>query len=160
MRRALIGVAAGAVLALAAASGVSAYWQAQQTLPGGVATSGDLEVSAMWRDGTPAWTNLYPGGTTADATIRVTSNSTGDNLRWRVKVTSTVAPAFTSHTSFQAWAGACGGTPIPVGGYGSFGPTDSVDVCIRYTLAAGAPATLQGQSINPAITVHAEQVGG
>lgn len=160
MRRALIGVAAGAVLALAAATGVSAYWQAQQTVPGEVVTSGDLEISAAWVGGTPSWAALYPGQSTADATIRVTSTSSGDNLVWKVRVTGAVPADFETYATLQSWAGACGtGTPIPEGGYGTFdADTTTVDICVRYSLATGAPSSLQGKPLDPTITVTAEQV--
>lgn len=160
VRRVAAGIAAGVILALAAATGVSAYWQAQQSIPGGVVTSGDLAISAEWVGGTPAWAALYPGQSTADATIRVTSTSTGNNLVWKVRVTETVAVAFEPYTVFQAWVGACGGpSPIPAEGYGRFtADTDSVDICVRYALSNAAPSTLQGQALNPTVIVFAEQV--
>lgn len=160
MRRVLLGIAVGAVVALAAATGVSAYWQAQQTVPGGVATSGDLAISADWVGGTPSWTALYPGESTSDAIIRVTSTSSGDNLVWKVRLTDVVAADFEPYATLHTWVGACGtGDPIPADGYGSFtSSTSTVDVCVRYTLLSTAPGTLQGQALNPTITVIAEQV--
>lgn len=160
MRRVLLGVAVGAVVALAAATGVSAFWQVQAAIPGGVTTSGDLAISADWVGGTPSWAALYPGQSTSDATIRVNADNSGENLVWKVRLTETVAAAFEPHTTFQAWAGACEtGTLIPAEGYGSFtSSTSAVDVCVRYTLSPTAPSALQGQALAPQITVTAEQV--
>ncbi len=161
MRRVVLGVAVGAVVALAAATGVSAFWQAQAVVPVDAVGSGDLSISAEWVGGSPSWTPLYPTQSTSDATIRITSTSSGDNLRWSVRVRETVATVFEPHTRFQAWAGACGsGAPISADvGYGSFtSSTSTVDICVRYTLLSTAPTTLQGLAMNPQLTVIAEQV--
>ncbi|MGM7677438.1 hypothetical protein [Microbacterium sp. A94] len=160
MRRLVIGAAAGVLVALAAATGVSAYWQAQQTIPGEVVTSGDLAISADWLGGTPVWAALYPGQSTADAMIRVTSTNSGDNLAWKVRLTGAVPASFDPYATLQAWVGACGtGAPIPADGYGEFtSSTSAVDICVRYGLSASAPNTLQGQVLDPTITVTAEQV--
>lgn len=160
MRRVLVGVAVGAVVAFTAATGVSAYWHAQQTAPGGVATSGDLAISADWVGGTPSWSAFYPGQSTSDATIRVNADSSGDNLVWKVRLSETVTPDFEPHTTFRAWIGTCGtGTLIPAEGYGTFSSnTSRVDICVRFTLSPTAPSTLQGQLLTPQITVIAEQV--
>lgn len=161
-RRLVIGVAAGVLIALAATSGVSAYWQAQQTIDTATVSSGDLSISADWVGGTPAWSALYPGQSTPDTIVRVTAAAAGDTLVWRLKVAGTTASDFTAYTTFQAWIGACDGpTPIPPEGAGSFtAETTTVDVCVRYTLNAGAPGTLQGQPLSPQLDITAEQVDG
>ena len=130
----------------------------------GVTTTGNFSVTASWLGGTPAWPSLFPGARTPDTKIRVTQAGNGTTLGWRVRVSSTVNPAFASDVTFQAWAGDCGtGVLIPAGGYPSTGhltQNTSVDVCVRYTLAALAPGTLQGKGLTPNITITGEQVGG
>lgn len=159
-RRIVIGTAAGVVLTFAAGTGVYAYWQAQQSVDLEEVSTGDLAITAEWLGGTPVWTALYPGQSTPDATIRVAASASGDTLAWKVRITETVAAAFEPHTTFQAWLGACGSpNPIAAEGAGLFtAANDRVDVCVRYTLNTGAPESLQGQSLSPFITVHADQV--
>lgn len=161
-RRLVIGVAAGALIALAATSGVSAYWQAQQTIDTATVSSGDLSISADWVGGTPAWPALYPGQSTPDTIVRVTAAAAGDTLVWRLKVAGTTAPDFTDYVTFQAWIGTCGSSaPIPTEGTGSFtAETSTIDVCVRYTLNAGAPSSLQGRPLSPQLIITAEQVDG
>ncbi|WP_353114752.1 hypothetical protein [Microbacterium sp.] len=158
MRRILIGTVAGVVLALATAVGVSAYWQAQQRLDLRTTASGDLRITAAWRDGTPAWAPLYPGSS-ASAVIRVTSQSAGTTLRWRLKASGDVAAAYRGQVSFAAWQGACGtGTPITSDGLPGLAPNAVVDLCVQFTLSATAPETLQGAALTPSVTMNAEQM--
>ncbi|MGL3151370.1 hypothetical protein ACSS7Z_13535 [Microbacterium sp. A82] len=152
MRRLVIGAAAGVLVALAAATGVSAYWQAQQELQGGLVASGDLTVSATWVGGTPNWTGLYPGQS-VERSVAVVVAPEGDNLKWTVNASSSNPnDAFT----FQAWRGACGtGAALPA--------TDSpetMSICVRYTLSSDAAAVAQGLTSTPTITITAEQVSG
>lgn len=156
MRRWAIGAAAGVLITLVAASGVSAYWQAQQTMNLSTIASGDLSVAASWKS-SPSWTAMYPGDS-REAIISVTPTIVGQTLRWRLRVTSTINPALVDHLSFQAWEGACGGTtPIPSEGNGPYGSRSSFEVCVRYTLDASTPRSLAGQNVSPVITVVAEQ---
>lgn len=152
MRRVLLGVAAGAVLVLAAATGVSAYWQAQETIPIETVSSGDLTVTASWAGGPPEWEALFPGES-VESDINVTVNGEGDTLDWIVDVESpSINPAFT----FQAWQGSCDtGTALPAAG-----SPEALSICVRYTLRSDADSSLQGKSFEPQITVTAEQVSG
>ena len=142
----------------------SCVGRVERALQAGVTTTGNFSVTASWLGGTPAWPSLFPGARTPDTKIRVTQAGNGTTLGWRVRVSSTVNPAFASDVTFQAWAGDCGtGVLIPAGGYPSTGhltQNTSVDVCVRYTLAALAPGTLQGKGLTPNITITGEQVGG
>ena len=164
MRRALIGVAAGAVLALAAASGVSAYWQAQQILPGGAVSSGDLDIQVDWAGGT-AWGAIGPGATISKrATITVLG--AGTTLSTRLTATASNAAAFNAYVTRSVRLDDCSGaqgTLLPTAGYpttGGLSPGAQVTVCVRYTLAANAPATLQGQNLAPTVTFDLAQRGG
>ena len=159
IRRGLIGAAAGAIIALAATSGVSAHWHAQQRLDLESVSTGDLLIDAAWRDGPPAWSPLLPGASTPDTVIQVSSSSAGTTLRWRLRVVGAVSAPAQQHVTFSAWRGVCGtGTPIPAGGTAAL-PVDAVvDVCIRYTLSPSAPATLQNTDLAPRVTLIAEQV--
>ncbi|MFB7252285.1 hypothetical protein [Microbacterium sp. NPDC056234] len=163
-RRALIGVAAGAVLALAAASGVSAYWQAQQTLPGGVASSGDLDIQVGWNGGN-AWGAISPGATISKrATITVLG--AGTSLSTRLTATATNAVAFDPYVTRSVRLDDCSGAQgvvLPASGYpdaGGLAPGSQVTVCVRYTLSASAPSTLQGQDLAPNITFELTQRSG
>src|SRR5690606_11874914 len=148
---------AGVVLTLAAATGVSAHWQAQQRIDLSAASSGDLDIDASWKS-TPNWTAMYPADS-REGVIVVTPTVTGQTMRWRLRVTSAVAPALADHITFRAWEGACGGgTPIALDGNGPYGMRTSFEVCIRYTLDAATPRSVSGLSASPAITVIAEQV--
>lgn len=150
MRKIMWGVAAGAVLALAAATGVAAYWQAQVAIPIATVVSGDLSVTAQWVDGTPDWPAMYPGDT-VEANIEVTVKGHGDTLAWQVDVeSSTIDPAFL----FQARNGSCNnGSALP-----ATDSPDSLTICVRYTLDDDAADDLQGDTFNPLIAVSAEQV--
>ncbi|WP_243225939.1 hypothetical protein [Microbacterium sp. CIAB417] len=163
-RRVLLGAAAGAVLALAAATGVSAYWQAQQTLPGGTATSGDLDIQVEWAGGT-AWSPIAPGGTTSKrATITVVG--TGTNLSTRLTAVTANAAAFNAYITRSVSLDDCTGAPgaaLPSAGYPSSGglsPGAQVTVCVRYTLSPSAPSSLQGQDLSPRVTFDLAQRGG
>lgn len=157
MRRRVIGAAAvGAVLALATATGVSAYWQAQQRLDLGTTAAGDLKIDAAWKT-PPNWAAMYPGDS-REGVIVVTPTAHGQTLGWRLRVTSAVAPSLADHVAFRAWEGACGGpTPIAPEGNGPFGVRTSFEVCVRYTLDSTTPRSMTGLSVSPVITVTAEQ---
>jgi hypothetical protein len=163
MRRALIGVAAGAVLALAAASGVSAYWQAQQTLPGGVVTSGDLDIQVDWAGGA-AWGAIGPG-TTISKRATITVLGAGTTLSTRLTASASNAAAFNAYVTRSVSLDDCSGaagTTLPAAGYpttGGLTPGAQVTVCVRYTLAATAPSTLQGQDLAPNVTFDLTQRG-
>ncbi len=163
-RRVLIGTAAGVVLALAAASGVSAYWQSQQTLPGAAVTSGDLDIAVEWAGGT-AWGPIAPGGTISKrATVTVAGS--GTNLSARLTATASNAAAFNAYVTRSVSLDDCSGaqgTALPAAGYptsGGLTPGSQVTVCVRYTLALTAPSTLQGQNLAPTVTFALAQRGG
>lgn len=160
MRTLRFGVLAGVLLVLAGAVGAHAAWEARQPAAGGLVTSGDLDVAANWRDGTPAWGELLPGEH-ADATVHVTAGGTGTTLHWRIRLEEHHDPAFSStDLTFQAWQGSCSapGEPFPASGLTMASAHAEIDVCVRYALAAGAANALQGQEISPRIDVIAEQV--
>ncbi|WP_460802472.1 hypothetical protein [Microbacterium sp. GXF6406] len=148
-RRVALGAAAGVVIALAAATGVSAYWQAQQTVNLDTVSSGDLSVSANWVGGTPNWSGVYPGQS-VDAKIAVAVQGEGTNLEWTVNAQpSGLDPAFT----FQAWSGECGtGGALPASG-----SPQTLIVCVRFTLAPGTSGSYQGLNFTPSVTITAEQ---
>lgn len=165
MKRLVAGIATGLLLGVAVATvSAQAMWHESARLDERVTVAGDFAVAAAWSGGAPAWTALFPGASTTPATLRVTSSGAGTTLGWRLSITGTVAAGFSPYTQFAAWAGACGtGTPIPAGGYpatDTLVPGAVVDVCVRYTLAANAPGTLQGQPFVPAIIVTGNQVSG
>lgn len=150
-RRWAIGAVAGVVATLATASGVSAYWHAQQTMNVGTVKSGDLNVTAAWVGDPPDWADLYPGSV-AEADLAVSVTGTGDNLEWTVDVTAqNLDPAF----SFQAWEGSCGSeTAMP-----ATGSPEQLTVCVRFTLMP-SDDSLQGRIFKPRIVVTANQVAG
>lgn len=160
MRRAAIGIAAGALLgALAASVGAHALWGRTVPLDDGIVSSGDFAVTAQWVDA-PNWTPMFPGDA-REATMRVTSSGAGATLRWRLFVAGGVV-ALNPYAQFAAWQGACeAGTPIGAQGYPTtLAPGATVDVCVRITLSATAPSSLQNASASPAIVVTGRQVGG
>jgi predicted ribosomally synthesized peptide with SipW-like signal peptide len=164
MRRVLVGVAAGAVLALVATTGVSAYWQAQHVVAVPSTQSGDLDIQVAWAGGT-TWGAIGPG-TTISKRATITVVGSGTTLRARLTGTATNAAAFTSHVSRSISLDDCSGaagTALPVDGYPSAGglaPGATVTVCVRYTLSASAPATLQGQDLAPQVTFQLRQRSG
>lgn len=162
-RRVAIGVAAGVFVALAAATGVSANWQAQQSLPGGVVTSGDLNISTTWVGGT-AWPSIAPTSTISkQAVVTVTGNGT----TLEAVLTGVAAyqnTAFTGYVTSSIHLGECAsaGSALPSSGYpstGSLSLGSAVTLCVRYTLSANAPASLQGQDLSPSVTFTASQRG-
>lgn len=161
MRRVLIGVAAGAVLALAAATGVSAYWQAQQTIPGGTVSSGSLDLQVDWAGGT-TWPMPGPGGTISKRAT-ITYTGIGDNLQVVLTGVASNTPTFNPYVTRSISLDDCSGvagTPLPAAGYPATGALDSgvpVTVCVRYTLAASAPATLQGTDLAPHVVFQIAQ---
>lgn len=151
---------AGAVLAVVTVSGVSAYWQAQQTIPGTVVTSGDLEVSATWEGTTPEWGSLFPGGVTPGATLRVETTANGENLRWLLLVNGQFPVAAADSAVLDVREGTCTqpGSPLTAAGLGPFTGSSTIFLCIRMSLKSTAPNSLQGQQIAPQLTITTEQV--
>jgi len=153
MRRALLGVVAGAVFALVAASGVSAFWTAQHVIPASDTASGNLDIQVAW-DGGTAWAPIGPG-TTISKRATITFVGAGSTLRARLTGTATNATAFDPHVTRTISLDDCtgvAGAALPSGGYpatGSLAPGATVTVCVRYRLSATAPATLQGQNLAP-----------
>lgn len=151
-RRVAIGVAAGVILALAAATGVSAYWQAQQTISGRVVTGGDLNIiSVVWAND-PNWGTIGPGQTlTNQATV--TYVTTGNNLTAQLTAAVSYNPAFDGSVTDNATVGTCG---APTGTFPmSVSPMEGMQVatvCVNYTLSSNAPSTLQGVNLTPAVT--------
>jgi hypothetical protein len=161
MRKLRIAVVVGVVLALTAgATSAHALWAKSVAGPAVQVRSGDLGVTATWPNGAPTWGALVPGTSTASQTLRVTGTGSGTTLRWSVQVTGTIPEAARPYVTFGAWIGTCGtGTSVgngsPAGG--SYAPGQSVDVCVRASLAAGAPQSLAGTSLVTGITVTAVQ---
>lgn len=164
MRRAFAGVAAGVVLALAATTGVSAYWQAQHVVPVSSTRSGDLDIQVVWAGGT-TWGAISPG-TTISKRATITVVGSGTTLSARLTGTATNAAAFAAHTTRTISLDDCTGAPgptLPAAGHPSSGglaPGATVTVCVRYTLAGTAPSTLQGQNLAPQITFRLQQRSG
>ncbi len=161
MRRVLLGVAAGAVVALAAATGVSAYWQAQQTMTAGTVSAGNLDIDVAW-DGGTTWPRIGPGQTIAKrATVDFVGS--GDSLRAVLTGSTTQASAFDGYVTSDISLDDCTSDPgpsLPSNGYpdtGSLLPGDSVTVCVRYTMASDAPSSLQGQDLSPSATFTISQ---
>ncbi|MGW8483480.1 hypothetical protein ACWGJP_10085 [Microbacterium sp. NPDC055903] len=153
VRRAFVGTAAGVVLALAAATGVSAYWQASIEADVGIVRTGNLDIQVTWNGGT-AWGTISPGGTVSKrATITVVGE--GTNLSTRLTATVTNASAFTPYITRSVRLDDCTssqGAELPTAGYpatGGLSPGAQLTVCVRYTLSAAAPSTLQGQNLAP-----------
>jgi hypothetical protein len=154
--RFVLGVVAACALILTAGA-AHAAWSDRAPVGAAPVVTGAFGATTSWVGGAPAWTTPFPGQQT-DATLRVTGTSVGTTLRWSLGVTATVTAAFQPYTTVQAWVGACGtGSPLASVPSGSFTPTQVVDVCVRVSLAAGAPASLRGQSINPALTLTIAQ---
>lgn len=163
IRNAIAGlVIAGLAIVAATAPGTLAGWQAKETLNVGIVTTGDLSLNAHWSAGAPHPGALFPGQK-ADAHLKATIHGSGTNLRWKLQVAHKVDPAFKDHVTFQSWAGACGtGTSIQTNGYpsqGSMPPGQNVDICVRFTLNANAPSTLQGKTLGAKVVVTGLQAG-
>lgn len=162
-RRIALGVAAGAVLAVVATSTVSANWAAQQRVAAASVSTGDLGITVDWQGGT-TWPAIGPGGTISKrGTVTVTGR--GDNLRVGLTADVTNATAFTPYVTRSIRLDDCSGTPgtvLPTAGFpasGGLTPGQQVTVCVRYTLATNAPASLQGQAFSPAVTLQLTQRG-
>lgn len=161
MRRAFIGAVAGVVLALATATGVSAYWHAQHTVSVSATSSGDLSLDVTWADGS-AWGPIGPGGTIAKRATVVVGGA-GTTLQARVTGEASNAPAFDPYVTRTISVDDCTGAPgpaLPATGYpaeGSLVPGDAVTVCVRYTLSPTAPAALQGQDLAPHVVFNVAQ---
>lgn len=162
MRRLVIGAATGIILVLAAATGVSAYWQAQQRLDLSSTSSGDLDLAVSWQGGT-SWSAIAPGATVSKRAV-ITVTGSGQTLRARVTGSARNAAAFDPAVTRSIRLDDCSGTPgtiLPVGGYPSTGalrPGDQVTVCVRFTLAPDASASLQNVDLTPTVDLAVVQV--
>jgi len=161
MRTMRTGAVIGVALALVAgATSAQALWSATLAGPAVPVRSGDLAITASWPNGAPTWGPLLPGTATADQILRVSSTGAGTTLRWAVGAAATIPAAAQPHVTFAAWIGACGtGTPVGQGwpAAGSFTAGQTVDLCVRASLAAGAPQTLSGAPLIQGVTVTATQ---
>lgn len=164
MRKLVIGAAvAGVVLALAAATGVSAYWQARERIDLSATSSGDLDIDVVWQGGTE-WSSISPGTTISKRAV-ITVNGAGRTLRARVTGTASNATAFDSAITRSIRIDDCTGTPgalLPASGYpadGALRPGDQLTVCVRYTLASDASATLRNADLTPSVAYTVVQVG-
>lgn len=173
MRRVRLGTALGVALvtalsAVAGATAAHAVWQARAALPVGTVTTGDLQTTAAWKNGTtPSLTAVFPTQTVTTGTnpLRVTVTGPGTTLRWKVSVAATLTPLAQNGASpaatVQAWAGACDtGTLIPATGYLSstaLRAGDTVEICLKVTLAATAPSSLMGKPLLQSVTVTVDQ---
>lgn len=153
-----------AVLVVSGASTAHALWQSRTALAAGTLTAGSLDLSTEWVGAWTSWNPLYPGRASDTATLRVTETAAGGTtLRWRLTASPVVSADLAPYVTTQVYVGACGtGTPISTAtGYapaGGLSPGQSVDLCLRVTLATNAPPNVQGKAVAPAITVTADQV--
>lgn len=169
MRGIRVGTVLGVVLALViGATAAHAVWAVRRSPPVAATVTGDLTATAVWSTGAaPTLASPFPTQTVTTGTnmLRVTGGGAGTTLRWRLLVASSVAPAFQPYVTVQAYVGACNAPtplPIPAGGYspaGGYAPGTTVDVCVAFTLAANAPTSLQGQSLQPVVTATVQQRG-
>lgn len=150
---------AGAVLALATATGVSAYWQAQQTIPGTVVTSGDLDITGVtWSKGTD-WGVISPGQTVSNQAT-ITYIATGANLSALLSADVTNSAAFDEWITRSAVLGACGASTesLPLDVTPAPGEQQAI-VCVSYTLFPTAPASLQTLDLTPTVAFALTQAG-
>lgn len=140
-----------------------ALWQSRTALTAGTLTAGSFDLSTEWVGAWTAWKPLYPGRASDTATLRVTETAAGGTtLRWRLSASPAVSADLAPYVTTQVYVGACGsGTPLGPTGYspaGGLSPGQSVDLCLRVTLATTAPPSVQGKAVAPTITVTADQV--
>ncbi|MFF7683285.1 hypothetical protein ACFZA2_11045 [Microbacterium sp. NPDC007973] len=156
---------AAAVLAAALVLGTGtaaaqASWRAQASLTAGPVASGSFDLATQWVGNWSTWTPLYPDRSSDTPLLRVTETGAGGTtLRWRLTPTVT-APAY---VTTRVYLGSCGSATVIASGTsyapaGGFSPGQSVDLCVRATLAADAPASLQGTALTPTVVVTADQV--
>jgi hypothetical protein len=128
-------------------------------------------VAAAWQ-GATGLTALFPGETRTTPLLRVTGSGQGATLRWQLETEVAVSDAFRPWVRTQVWAGPCAATGSPlladVTGATARGvytegagllPGRAVDLCIRFSLLAGAPQDLRGVAVAPTVTVAAVQRG-
>lgn len=163
-RRLRGGTLLAAVLVLVGGTAAAhASWQSRTPLTAGVVASGSLDLTTQWVGTGTAWNPPYPGGFSDTPLLRVTETGGGTTLRWRVSATTTTSAALSPYVSIQVFVGTCGSsTVIPAGG--SYSPAGGipagtfVDLCLRVTLRADAPTTLQNQPVISTLSVTATQV--
>lgn len=166
--RVRLGVGAAVLacaLTLAGGTVAGAHWFESQQLPAPTVATGDLEVTTTWVGGAPTWGPLLPGES-AEATLRVEAAVTGTTAGARLHLTGSAAPAAASHLSFDFSLGDCS-TPsrpgFPESGYPSTGylqGAETVDVCVKVTLDASAPNSLQGTDLAPVVEATLQQSSG
>ncbi|PTT16938.1 hypothetical protein DBR36_11920 [Microbacterium sp. HMWF026] len=167
MRRLKWGAMLAAVLVLGTGTAAAqALWERSVALNAGTTTTGSLALTTQWTGEWTAWKPLFPGGTSDTAILRVTETAaSGTTLRWRV--TPAVSLGLTAEeaasVTTQVFVGNCGGsTTIAKGASyapaGGFLPGESVDLCLRVTLAANASKELQNRPLTPTLSVAADQV--
>lgn len=148
-----------------AVSGTAALWHRDTDLGAGIATTGDFVTAAHWAGAPPDWAAFLPGES-RQASLVVANHGAGDTLRWRFAVESVTRAEFDGHVTFEALAGACEDQPVsPVGtpwhpADGGLAAGEEAVICVRYTLHTDAPSTLQGQPVEPRITITGIQAGG
>ncbi|MBM3716669.1 MAG: hypothetical protein FJW64_13225 [Actinobacteria bacterium] len=151
-----------AVLVLATGTAAAqGLWERRVDVAVAPVTAGSLAITTAWVGTPPTWPPIFPGETRDTGLLRVSGTGAGTTLRWKVSATVTFGDGFAGHVTTQLYRGACGGTALPSAGYapaGGYGPTDTVDLCLRMTLAPAAPSDLQGRSLVPTIHVVADQV--
>jgi len=163
-RRLRWAAATAAVLVLGTGTAAAqAVWQSSSALPPATVSSGSLALSTEWIGSWAAWTPLYPGRASDTAILRVTETAAaGTTLTWRLRVVAAMTGTGADAVKTDVFVGACGGTtPLPAHGVyapsGGLLPGQSVDLCVRATLATDAPSVLQGTPLTPSVTVIAEQ---
>lgn len=166
MRRLRWGAVLAAVLVLGTGTAAAqALWQRSVALNAGTTTTGSLALATEWGSDWSAWKPLFPGGTSDSAILKVTETAaSGTTLRWRVtpNVSLGLSAEEAAYVTTQVFVGSCGSsTPIATGASyapaGGFLPGTSVDLCLRVTLAANAPAALQNRALTPTLGVAAVQ---
>lgn len=151
-------LAAAVTMVLVIGGGAVAYalWSVTEPLPEVELSTGSFEVEAGWTEA-PVLTDLFPGdGAVGTAQVGLNSSTT-----WQYAVDYHVEGPLAGHLE-ATWYAAdqCEGVALSPGelnGTTLAGGT-TTEFCIQFTLAADAPAELQGQQATVQVDVTAQQV--
>ncbi|HLS14751.1 MAG TPA: hypothetical protein VK095_09585 [Beutenbergiaceae bacterium] len=156
LRRSILAAAVTVVLVIGGGAVAYALWSVTEPLPEMELSTGSFEVEAGWTQA-PDVTDLFPGDSAVGrATVELDSSTT-----WQYAVDYHVEGPLAGHLQ-ATWYAAdqCDGAALNPGelnGTTLAGGT-ATEFCIQFTLAADAPAELQGQRATVQVDVTAQQV--
>lgn len=156
MRRILLTVAMACALVIGGGGLAHALWRVALPAPDVVIQTSDFRVEAAWSQA-PALGALFPGNSaTGTATVRLHSQAS-----WRFSVHHSATGPLAPHLSGVWYPNAtCTGTARPMGQENAvtLAGGASTTICVRYTLSAGTPNTLQNATANVSVRIDARQV--